>query len=171
MCEARGVWLHIDGAYGLRRRPPSRARRGSRASRGRFVLGRRSQVAVPSQPAASSCEGDDALAARFARTGYLPHQQHELLPSTSRWSNRAVPALKMWLAFRAHGAAQSATRSNATWPSGPVVPPRADDEDFEVMEAPPQLSIVPIRHVPPGVADPRRAQPGARRRDQADGRA
>ena len=30
-------------------------------------------------------------------------------------------------------------------------------EDFEVLEAPPQLSIVPLRHAPPGAQGPRSA--------------
>jgi aromatic-L-amino-acid decarboxylase len=44
-------------------------------------------------------------------------------------------------------------------------------EDFEVMEAPPQLSIVPLRHVPPGVADINAHNQALAEAIQADGRA
>ena len=50
----------------------------------------------------------DALSQTFAHEqGYLPHQQHELHAAdiTLEYS-RPLRALKLWLAFRAHGSAQ-----------------------------------------------------------------
>ena len=38
------------------------------------------------------------------------------------------------------------------------------------MEAPPRLSIVPIRHVPPGIADPNAHNQALAKAIQADGR-
>ena len=56
----------------------------------------------------------------------------------------------MWLAFRAHGAAQFRDAIERNLAEADLLYRHAQTtEDFEVMEAPPQLSIVPIRHVPP----------------------
>ena len=111
---------------------------------------------------------DESLANAFSHEqGYLPHQQHELHAAdiTLEYS-RPFRALKLWLAFRAHGAAQFREAIDRNLAEAELLYRRAQStEDFEVMEAPPQLSIVPLRHVPPGVVRPERAQPGARRGD------
>src|SRR4029078_5604473 len=86
--------------------------------------------------------------------GYLPHQQHELHAAdiTLEYS-RPFRALKAWLAFRAHGAHQLRDASARTLEDAGLLYRREQwSEDFEVMDAPPQLSIVPFRHAPVGVA-------------------
>ena len=85
-------------ARGLLRRPRSR----------RLVLAstRTSGSTCRRRAASSWCASADALAAAFAHEeGYLPHQQHELhaVDITLEYS-RPFRALKLWLAFRAHGA-------------------------------------------------------------------
>jgi aromatic-L-amino-acid decarboxylase len=117
---------------------------------------------------------DKALASAFSHEqGYLPHQQHELHAAdiTLEYS-RPFRALKLWLAFRAHGAAQFREAIERNLAEADLLYRRAQHtEDFEVMEAPPQLSIVPIRHVPGGVADVNAHNQALAEAIQADGRA
>ena len=161
VCAERGVWLHVDGAYGLPAAAGADARGAVRAAsqRADSVLGRRPQVAVPAEgmrrrPGARARR---RCAGAFAHEqGYLPHQQHELhaVDITLEYS-RPFRALKLWLAFRAHGARavprgdrpQPATRPTCS--TARARRPRTSRS----WSAPPQLSIVPIRHAPAGVAD------------------
>jgi aromatic-L-amino-acid decarboxylase len=175
VCERRGVWLHVDGAYGL----PA-ATVGSRAPM------------FAGLPRAESCSIDAhkwlylpkacgvllvrdarALASAFAHEqGYLPHQQHELHAAdiTLEYS-RPFRALKLWLGFRVHGAQQFREAIERNLGEADLLYRRAQlADDFEVMEAPPQLSVVPIRHAPAGVADPNAHNQAIAEAIQADGR-
>ena len=175
VCEARGVWLHVDGAYGL----PA-ATLGSRAAD--FAGFQRADscsvdahkwLYLPKACGVVLAKDADALAGAFAHEqGYLPHQQHELhaVDITLEYS-RPFRALKLWLAFRAHGAAQFRDAIARNLAEAELLYRHAQlTEDFEVMEAPPRLSIVPIRHVPTGVADPNAHNQALADAIQADGR-
>ncbi|MGZ5345383.1 MAG: pyridoxal phosphate-dependent decarboxylase family protein, partial [Actinomycetota bacterium] len=153
VCEGRGVWLHVDGAYGL----PA-ASVGSRDAD--FAGFQRADscsvdahkwLYLPKACGVVLAKDADALAGAFAHEqGYLPHQQHELhaVDITLEYS-RPFRALKLWLAFRAHGAAQFRAAIARNLAEAELLYRHAQlTEDFEVMEAPPRLSIVPIRHVP-----------------------
>jgi aromatic-L-amino-acid/L-tryptophan decarboxylase len=176
VCEARGVWLHVDGAYGL----PAAATESRAAGFAGFSRADSCSVDahkwlyLPKACGVVLVKDDDALAAAFAHEqGYLPHQQHELhaVDITLEYS-RPFRALKMWLAFRAHGAAQFRDAIERNLAEADLLYRHAQaTEDFEVMEAPPQLSIVPIRHVPPGVADLDAHNQALADAIQADGRA
>ena len=115
----------------------------------------------------------DALAGAFAHEqGYLPHQRHELHAAdiTLEYS-RPFRALKLWLAFRAHGAAQFRDAIERNLAEAELLYRHAQaSEDFEVMDAPPQLSIVPLRHAPPDVADLNAHNLALAHALQADGR-
>jgi aromatic-L-amino-acid decarboxylase len=98
----------------------------------------------------------EALSQAFAHEqGYLPHQRHELhaVDITLEYS-RPLRALKLWLAFRAHGAEQfrEAIRRNLA-EAQLLYREAATRPDFETFGAPPDLSIVPLRHAPEGVED------------------
>ena len=138
VCEARGVWLHVDGAYGL----PAAAVRPAELFRGieraDSVLGGRPQVAVPPEGVRRRAGAEPAPRAAFAHEqGYLPHQQHELhaVDITLEYS-RPFRALKLWLAHaRARRGGSSATRSSATCDEArPALRRRRRRaEDFEVL--------------------------------------
>jgi aromatic-L-amino-acid decarboxylase len=176
VCEARGVWMHVDGAYGL----PA----ASLSSRAELFagLGRADSCSIdahkwlylPKACGVVLVRDEQALASAFSHEqGYLPHQQHELHAAdiTLEYS-RPFRALKLWLAFRAHGAAQFREAIERNLAEADLLYRRAQlTEDFEVMEAPPQLSIVPLRHVPPGVADINAHNQALAEAIQADGRA
>src|SRR5207244_108108 len=68
--------------------------------------------------------------------------------------SRPFRALKLWLGFRAHGATafREAIERNLAQAQLLYAAVAADPE-FEALCGPPQLSTVPFRHAPTGVAD------------------
>ena len=158
VCAERGVWLHVDGAYGL----PAAAT----TSRGPLFAGleRADSCSVDAHkwlylPKACGVvlvrRPEDLVGAFAHQEGYLPHQQHELhaVDITLEYS-RPFRALKAWLAFRAHGAPafRAAIERNLAEADLLYETVRAQP-DFEVLGPPPQLSIVPFRHLPEGARD------------------
>ena len=151
VCGPRDVWLHVDGAYGL----PAAAVRPElfdgleRADS--CSIDAHKWLYVPKACGVVMSRHAGAFAGAFAHEeGYLPHQQHELHAAdiTLEYS-RPFRALKAWLAFRAHGARQFREAIARNLDEAELLYRHAQaTEDFEVMEAPPQLSITPIRHVP-----------------------
>src|SRR6266545_1298609 len=159
VCAERGVWLHIDGAYGL----PAAA---TRSGRDLFTgLERADSCSVdvhkwlylPKACGVVLVRRPDDLAAAFAHEeGYLPHQRHELhaVDITLEYS-RPFRALKAWLAFRAHGAPAFREAIERNLHEARLLYEAVKAQpDFEVLGPPPQLSIVPFRHTPRGAADP-----------------
>ena len=154
VCDERGIWLHVDGAYGL---PAAAVRPEPFAGLGRAdscSVDVHKWLYLPKACGVVMSRHEGVFAQAFAHEqGYLPHQQHELHAAdiTLEYS-RPFRALKAWLAFRAHGARQFREAIAKNLGEADLLYRRAQaTEDFEVMEAPPQLSIVPVRHVPPGV--------------------
>ncbi len=175
VCAGRDVWMHVDGAYGL---PASsvasrRAMFAGLARADSCSIDAHKWLYLPKACGVVLVRDDEALASAFSHEqGYLPHQQHELHAAdiTLEYS-RPFRALKLWLAFRAHGAAQFREAIERNLAEADLLYRRAQHtEDFEVMEAPPQLSIVPLRHVPGGVADLNAHNQALAEAIQADGR-
>jgi aromatic-L-amino-acid decarboxylase len=175
VCRDRGVWLHVDGAYGL----PAAA---TAARRELFAgLDRADSASVdahkwmylPKACGVVLVREADALTSAFAHEqGYLPHQQHELhaVDITLEYS-RPFRALKLWLAFRAHGAAQFRDAILRNLHEAELLYERANAaSDFRVVPEPPQLSIVPLRHEPSGVLDLDAHNEALARAIQEDGR-
>jgi aromatic-L-amino-acid/L-tryptophan decarboxylase len=175
VCAARAVWLHVDGAYGLPAAATERARREfagfERADS--CSIDAHKWMYLPKACGVLLVRDADALATAFAHEqGYLPHQRHELhaVDITLEYS-RPFRALKLWLAVRAHGAGQFREAIGRNLAEAELLYRHAQaTEDFEVLEAPPQLSIVPLRHTPPGVADLNAHNAALARAIQADGR-
>ncbi len=106
VCEERGVWLHVDGAYGL---PAAAVRpelfRGIERAHSASVDAHK-WLYLPKACGVVLVRRQEDLIAAFAHEqGYLPHQRHELhaVDITFEYS-RPFRALKLWLAMRAHGA-------------------------------------------------------------------
>ncbi|MGH2597337.1 MAG: pyridoxal phosphate-dependent decarboxylase family protein [Actinomycetota bacterium] len=175
VCAERGVWLHVDGAYGL---PAASVPSSRELFRG---LERADSVSVdahkwlylPKACGVVLVRERDALTRAFAHEeGYLPHQQHELhaVDITLEYS-RPFRALKLWLAFRAHGAPQFRDAIAKNLHEAVLLHDAASAaEDFQTMADPPQLSIVPIRHTPAGVGDLDVHNEALAKAIQADGR-
>jgi aromatic-L-amino-acid decarboxylase len=158
VCEERGVWMHVDGAYGL---PAAAVRpdlfRGFERARSASVDAHK-WLYLPKACGVVLVRRQEDLVAAFAHEqGYLPHQRHDLhaVDITFEYS-RPFRALKLWLAMRAHGARafrdaieRNLREAHLLWEA------IGNRRDFEAL-CEPVLSIVPFRHVPPGVADPNR---------------
>jgi aromatic-L-amino-acid decarboxylase len=158
VCEPRGVWLHVDGAYGL----PAAA---SRTSGFRFAgldrvdsltIDAHKWLFVPKACSAILVRRTADLAATFAHDeAYIPHEQETLnaVDITLEYS-RPLRALKMWLAFRVHGAEAFREAIDRNIQQAHLLYALAGaDPEFETRAHPPQLSIVPIRHVRPECPD------------------
>ena len=158
ICEEFGIWLHIDGAYGL---PAASASKTAPLFAG---LERADSVSVdahkwmfvPKACSAVLVRDAQTLARTFAHDeAYIPHEDDELnaVDITLEYS-RPLRAMKLWLALRVHGArafrdaiAENCEQAQHLYRAAERHP------EFEVLAAPPQLSIVPFRHVPPGCTD------------------
>ncbi len=174
VCQERGVWLHVDGAYGLPAAAvPSHAHLFAGVERADSVsVDAHKWLYVPKACGIVLVRRPEDLVAAFSHEeGYLPHQRHELhaVDITLEYS-RPFRALKLWLAFRAHGArafreaiARNLAEARLLYDEARRHP------DLEAL-GPPQLSIVPFRHVPPGVEDVNDHNWRLARALQADGR-
>jgi aromatic-L-amino-acid decarboxylase len=157
ICTARGVWLHVDGAYGL----PAAA---TRTHGDRFAgLDRADSASIDAHkwlyvPKACSVvlvRDPAALEAAFAHeAAYMPHEEGELhaVDQTLEYS-RPFRGLKLWLAFHVHGAQafREAIERNLAQAQLLVEEVRRHGDLELLME--PELSVVPFRHVPADVAD------------------
>jgi aromatic-L-amino-acid decarboxylase len=175
VCEERGVWLHVDGAYGL---PAAATASVGHRFRGieradSVAMDAHKWLYLPKPCSVTLVRRPEDLVAAFAhQEGYLPHQQHELhaVDITLEYS-RPFRALKFWLAFRAHGAAQFRAAIERNLAEARLLYDRLREEpDMETLPSPPQLSIVPFRHVPRGVRDVDRHNWRLGRALQEDGR-
>jgi aromatic-L-amino-acid decarboxylase len=173
ICDTRGIWFHVDGAYGLPAASvvPDRFAGVERADS--VSVDAHKWLYVPKACSVALVRERDALSQAFAHEqGYLPHQQHELHAAdiTLEYS-RPLRALKLWLAFRAHGAAQFREAIGRNLAEAQLLHRSAAERpDFETFDAPPHLSIVPIRHVPAGVPDLDAHNQALAEAIQADGR-
>jgi aromatic-L-amino-acid decarboxylase len=173
VCAERGVWLHVDGAYGLPAASVTPERFVGLARADSISVDAHKWLYLPKACGAVLVREADALRQAFAHEqGYLPHQQHELhaVDITLEYS-RPFRALKMWLAFRSHGAEQFRASIARNLGEATLLYERASEApDFETLPERPQLSIVPIRHTPPGVSDLNAHNDALAKAIQADGR-
>jgi aromatic-L-amino-acid decarboxylase len=171
-CDERGVWMHVDGAYGL----PAAAVRPERFrgfERARSIsIDAHKWLYLPKACGIVLVRRRKDLAASFAHEqGYLPHQRHELhaVDITFEYS-RPFRALKFWLAMRAHGAQAFREAIERNLAEAHLLHQAVEARpDFEAL-CPPTLSIVPFRHVPAGVADLNAHNERLAEALQADGR-
>jgi aromatic-L-amino-acid/L-tryptophan decarboxylase len=157
VCAARGVWLHVDGAYGL----PAAA---TVTAGPRFAgLDRVDSATVDAHkwlfvPKACSVllmRDRTALRAAFShQESYMPHDEAEVHPvdRTLEYS-RPLRALKLWLAFTVHGAdAIRAAIERNLQQAALLARLVREDPDLELLNEP-SLSAVCFRAPAPAGAD------------------
>lgn len=108
ICEARQVWFHVDGAYGL---PAAATRLRGELFReieraDSVTLDARKWLFLPKACGVFLVRDVGALQAAFAhRAEYVPREAGRLHPlETTLEYSRPFRALELWLAFRVHGA-------------------------------------------------------------------
>ncbi len=152
VCEPRGVWLHVDGAYGL----PAAAT----PSAGHLFAGldRADSVTLDAHkwlylPKACGVllvrRRADLSTALAHEEDYIPHERPEahMVDITLEYS-RPFRALKLWLAFRAHGADAFRAAVERNLGQARLLHELVSErEELEPLCGPPPLSIVPFRHV------------------------
>ncbi len=175
VCQERGVWLHVDGAYGL---PAAAAPTSAPRFRGldrvdSLSVDAHKWMFVPKACSAVLVRRTADLAAVFSHDeDYIPHEDDELnaVDVTLEYS-RPLRALKLWLAMRVHGAQAFRAAVEANLAQAQLLYGLASAHpDFQTREHEPQLSIVPIRHVVAGCPDIDRHNEELCRAMQRDGR-
>ncbi|MBX5441005.1 MAG: aspartate aminotransferase family protein [Solirubrobacteraceae bacterium] len=110
VCAARGVWLHVDGAYGL---PAAATETAGALFAGldradSATVDAHKWLFVPKACSILLMRDPAALHATFShQEAYIPHMEAEephAVDQTLEYS-RPLRALKLWLAFTVHGAA------------------------------------------------------------------
>ena len=158
VCAERGTWLHVDGAYGVAA--------ASTPTAGHLFAGleRADSVTLDAHkwlflPKACGVvlvrRREDLHGALAHEEDYVPHDRpdHHMVDITLEYS-RPFRALKLWLAFRAHGADAIRDAIERNLRQARLLHDElAACDDVELLCGEPPLSVVPFRHVPQGVTD------------------
>lgn len=157
VCARHGVWLHVDGAYGLPgAAAPSTARLFEGLERAdSATLDAHKWLGVQKSCSVVLLREAGRLQSAFAHEErYMLHEGDVANPvdRTLEYS-RPLRSLRLWMAIRVHGARRyrlwiERTLENARRLAEALRP----GPDFELLHDP-MLSTVCFRHVPPGVRD------------------
>ena len=154
VCAQRGVWLHVDGAYGL---PAAATELAGHLFAG---LERADSATVDAHkwlyvPKACSVllvrDRDDLEAAFTHDESYIPHTDREDIHPVDRTLeySRPLSALKLWLAFRVHGAAAIRAAIERNLRQARLLADLIREDPRLELLVDPQLSAVCFRHLPP----------------------
>src|SRR5215218_3250586 len=157
VCERHGVWLHIDGAYGL---PAAAAPTAAPLFAGleradSATLDAHKWLGLQKSCSVVLLREEGPLRAAFGHEErYMLHEGDVANPvdRTLEYS-RPLRSLRLWMAFRVHGAVQYRAWIERTLANARLLTELVEAApEFELLHEP-QLSTVCFRHVPPGVAD------------------
>lgn len=152
VCDERGVWLHVDGAYGLPAASvPDVAPLFAGLERARSVsVDAHKWMYLPKACGVVLVRRRVDLEAAFLHEeAYFPHERNQphAVDITLEYS-RPFRALKLWLALRAHGAeAFRDAIANNLRQARLLFEEVLARPELEPLCGPPPLSIVPFRHV------------------------
>ncbi|MBX6763279.1 MAG: aminotransferase class V-fold PLP-dependent enzyme [Rubrobacteraceae bacterium] len=156
-CGRYGVWLHVDGAYGL---PAAAAPETAPLFSGVELADSATVDAHKWLGVQKSCsavllrEAGRLRAAFGHEESYMPHAGDVAHPvdRTLEYS-RPLRSLRLWMAFRVHGAAQYRVWIGKTLENARrLADLLREDPEFELLHEP-MLSVVCFRHTPAGVED------------------
>lgn len=153
LCDEHGVWLHVDGAYGVpAAAAPSTAPRFRGLDRADSVtVDAHKWMGVQKSCSALLLRHEDALRAAFGHEErYMLHEEDTANPvdHTLEYS-RPVRSLKLWMALRTYGAdAYRAWIERTVRHARDLAALLRDHDHWEVLHEP-QLSTVCFRHTRP----------------------
>jgi aromatic-L-amino-acid/L-tryptophan decarboxylase len=155
VCAERGIWLHADGAYGL---PAAAAPSATPLFAGleradSVTLDAHKWLYLPKACGVVLVRRRAQLEAALRHEeDYFPHERDDVHPvDTTLEYSRPFRALKLWLAFRAHGAEAFRDAIETNLRQARLLYREVESRpDLVPVGGPPPLSIVPFRHVPPG---------------------
>ncbi len=156
VCRPRGVWLHVDGAYGAPAAgAPSRRHLFTGLERAdSLTIDAHKWMGVQKSCSLLLVSRSGALATAFRHEeSYLLHEEDAAhhVDQTLEYS-RPVRSLKLWLAMRTHGAAQYRRWLDHTVALAEDLAARLRAaDDFELLHDP-QLTTLCLRHLPGGRA-------------------
>ena len=161
ICAEHGVWMHVDGAYGLPAASVMPERFAGLDRADSVTVDAHKWMFVPKACGIVMVRDEAALAAAFGHeTSYIPGTSNAV-DVTLEYS-RPLRALKLWLAFRVHGAGKFRETIQGNIDLAHMLYAMAAERGWEVGPAP-DLSIVLMRK--PGIDNAELVQ-----RLQADGR-
>ncbi len=161
ICAEHGIWMHVDGAYGLPAASVMPERFAGLARADSVTIDAHKWMFVPKACGIVMVRDESALAAAFGHeTSYIPGSRNAV-DVTLEYS-RPLRALKLWLAFRVHGAQRFREAIQGNIDLARMLHAMAADRDWEVGPTP-DLSITLMRK--PGIDNAELVQ-----RLQADGR-
>jgi aromatic-L-amino-acid decarboxylase len=154
VCAEREVWLHVDGAYGLPAAATSLAgplfaglERADSAT-----VDAHKWLYVPKACSVLLIRDRDTLEAAFSHDeSYIPHTDREDTHPVDRTLeySRPLSALKLWLAFRVHGAPAIRAAIERNLRQALLLAELVRDDPRLELLVEPQLSAVCFRHLPP----------------------
>jgi aromatic-L-amino-acid decarboxylase len=157
LCETHGVWLHVDGAYGLPAAATASAgpRFAGLERADSITVDAHKWLGVPKSCSAVLFRERGSLVTAFGHhERYMLHEGDIANPVDRTFEySRPLRSLRLWMAFRIHGATQY-----RAWIEGTLAHARELTElidrspAFELLHAP-MLSTVCFRHLPARVDD------------------
>jgi aromatic-L-amino-acid decarboxylase len=151
VCADADVWLHVDGAYGLpAATTPSAGRLFAGLDRADSVsLDAHKWLYLPKACGVLLVRRRTDLVEAFAHEeAYIPHERSGHMVDITLEYSRPFRALKLWLAFRAHGAQAFRDAVEENLRQARLLHELVSaHEQLEPLCGPPPLSIVPFRHV------------------------
>ena len=150
VCVEAGVWLHVDGAYGLpAATTPSAGHLFAGLDRVDSVtLDAHKWLYLPKACGVLLVRDRDHLFQAFSHEeAYIPHERTGHMVDITLEYSRPFRALKLWLAFRAHGAQAFRDAVEDNLRQARLLYELVLDHDLlEPLCGPPPLSIVPFRY-------------------------
>ena len=146
VCDVHGVWLHIDGAYGLPAAAVMPDAFTGLARADSVSVDAHKWMFVPKACGVVMVREPQALAQAFGHaTSYIPGATLNAVDVTLEYS-RPLRALKMWLAFRVHGAAEMRAALQRNIDQARLLHDLATERPGWQVALHPALSIVLMRH-------------------------
>jgi aromatic-L-amino-acid decarboxylase len=152
VCASRGVWLHVDGAYGLPAAcaPSAKALFAGVERADSVSVDAHKWLYLPKACGIVLVRDESTLVEAFAHDeSYMLHDENErhAVDTTLEYS-RPFRALKLWLAFRTHGAEAFRAAIERNLEQARLLRSLVEQHDDLELVGTPGLSIVPFRHLP-----------------------